>query len=188
MSRANRWKSDSQSNAEALARRERTYSEASGVSFQVNWNWHNREPKDLREAVRMVRQAYEDEVPPRLHEGPDSIGEGGVPKMDPRFLAYIDGSPMAGHERPDPETGERPAMDFYRTPFRALLAHWQRVSAPRAVVVSAIAIGGTGPMEAASLAGVPGWCAKLVAEDTLRAFLRNLSDVKLHLPKEQEAA
>ena len=36
--------------------------------------------------------------------------------------------------------------------------------------------------------GVPVWCAKEVAESTLRAFLRNLTDVKVHLPRADSAA
>ena len=186
MSRANRWKSEAQANAEALARRGTPYTEASSVSFTVSWDWHNREPRDLREAVRMVRAAYADEVPQKLHES--AIGDDGTPRMHPQAEGYIFGSDFAGYERPDPETGQRPIADFYRTPFRALLSHWTRTSVPRAAIVSQIAVGGIGPVDATIRAGVPPWCAKLVAEDTLRAFLRSLSDVKLHLPKEDAAA
>lgn len=178
--------SDAQANAEALARRDLTYTEASGQSFTVAWNYHNREPRDLREAVRMLRAAYSDEVPTKLHEA--AIGEDGTPRMHPQAEGYIFGSEQAGYERADPETGERPIADFYRTPFRALLAHWERTTSPRAALISRVAIGSQGPMAAAIDLGVPAWCAKVVAEDTLRGFLRSLSDVKLHLPREDQAA
>lgn len=171
--------SDAQANAEALDRRERTYSEASGVSFRLNWDWHNREPRDLREAVRMVRAAYADEVPAKLHGG--DLADDGTPKMTPQAEGYIFGSPHAGYDQ------ERPALDFYRTPFRAALAHLERSNKHRGAIVSHVTIGSLSPVEAAMREGVPGWCAKEVAESTLRAFLRNLSDVKVHLPREEAA-
>jgi len=179
-------KSDSQANAEALGRREMPYTDASGQSFTVAWNWHNRTPHSLSEAVDMIRQAYADEVPTKLHEGPDSIGEGGTPKMAPRFEAYLDDDPRAGFARPDPETGQRPALDYYKTPFRATLASWE---ANRAKVIEHVAIGSMGPVQAVIAEGVPQWCARLVAEDVCYGFLRNLSDVKVSLAKrEPEAA
>lgn len=211
MTRANRWKSDAQANAEALARRSTPYSEASGVSFTVNWQFHNREPRDLREAVRMVRQAYADEVPQKLHDA--QLGEAGTPRMSGQALGYMFGSENAGEEHraecdcraisinrnlPFLEAGEhhddcaskapRPALDFYRTPFRAALAHLERVNKHRGAIVSHVSIGSLSPSEAAMREGVPAWCAKEVAESTLRSFLRNLSDVKLHLPREDQAA
>jgi hypothetical protein len=183
--RYNRDLSDSQANAEALARRERTYSEASGVSFRVNWDWHNREPRDLREAVRMARQAYADEVPARLHS--HDLADDGTPKMTPQAEGYIFGSETAGEERRTPDEAP-PALDFYRTPFRACLANLERSSPRRAAIVSHVTIGSLSPVEAAMREGVPTWCAKEVAESTLRAFLRNLTDVKVHLPREDAAA
>jgi len=170
----------SKANAEALDRRERTYSDASGVSFRLNWDWHNREPRDLREAVRMVRAAYHDEVPAKLHN--QDIADDGTPKMTPQAEGYIFGSPTSGH---DPE---KPALDFYRTPFRAALSNLERHNAHRGAIVRHVTIGSTSPSEAAMREGVPAWCAKEVAESTLRAFLRNLSDVKVHLPREGAAA
>jgi hypothetical protein len=185
VSRANRWKSDSQANAEALDRRERTYSEASGQSFQVRWQFDKRIPTTLREATDMIRQAYADEVPTKLHEGPDSIGEGGTPKMAGRFVAYLDNDDGAGYARRDPETGERPALDFMQTPFRGTLAAYEPA---RAAIVEKVAIGSMGPIQAAIEMGVPAPFARLVAEDTLFGFLRNLSDVKVNLAKRQPEA
>jgi hypothetical protein len=178
----------SESQSEALYRRESPYTEASGVSFRVKWDWTKREPRNVNEAVRMVRQAYSDEVPGRLHEGPDAIGEGGTPKMDVRAEAYIFGDDRAGHERPDPETGELPLVDFYRTPFRAALSAWQANKPAHAAVISAIALGGHGPMQATIDVGVPAPFAMVVADDTLRCFIRAMTDVKLRIPKEDRAA
>jgi hypothetical protein len=87
--------SDAQANAEALARRGLPYSAASGASFRVQWDWHRREPRDLREAVRMVRKAYADEVPTKLHDGPDAIGPDGTPRMTARAEGYIFGDERA---------------------------------------------------------------------------------------------
>jgi hypothetical protein len=177
--------SDSQANAEALARREHSYSDASGVSFRLNWDWHNREPKDLREAVRMVRQAYADEVPAKLHNG--DLADDGTPKMTPQAEGYIFGREDAGEARRT-EDDPAPMLDFYRTPFRAALSHLERTSPPRAAIVQSVSMGSAMPMQATIATGVPAWCAKVVAEDTLRSFLRNLTDVKVHLPREAEAA
>lgn len=162
----------SEAQSDALYRRDHTFTEASRSSFTVSWDWHKREPKDLREAVRMVRQAYADEVPMRLHEGYDAIGEGGTPKMDVRAEGYLFGRDDAGEARP----GETPAIDYYRTPFRATLSRYET---HRKAIVEHVAIGSMNPVSAAITEGVPYWCARMVAEDTLRGFLRSLSDVKV---------
>lgn len=183
--RYNRDISDAQANAEALANRGRTYADPNAASFRINWDWHNREPKDLREAVRMVRQAYADETPTRLHE--HDLADDGTPRMTPQAEGVIFGSPTSGTER-RVEGEAAPAIDFYRTPFRAALAHLERANPPRGAIVSHVSLGSQSPSEAAMREGVPAWCAKEVAESTLRAFLRNLTDVKVHLPNEAEAA
>ena len=56
----------------------------------------------------------------------------------------------------------------------------------RAAIVSHVTIGSQGPVQAAIREGVPNWCAKLVAEDVLRSFLRRLSDLKL-IPQQEHA-
>jgi len=176
------YKSEAQANAEALARRGRSYSEASGQSFRVRWDWHNREPKDLRECVRMVRAAYADEVPLRMHN--QDIAEDGTPKMTPQAEGYIFGSPVAG----DSAKGDDPLVDYYRAPFRAALETLDRVNAKHAAVVSHVTVGSQSPIQAAVSEGVPPWCAGIVVEHVLRSFLRNLTDIKVHLPSEHAAA
>ena len=183
MSRSHKGPSESQANADALRRRDAPFSAASGASFSVNWDWHRREPSDLREAERMVRRAYSDEVPSKLHEGPDSIGEGGTPKMTTRAEGYLFGSPGSGSDKDE-------AIGWYHAPFRAHLdnlAHGDEASRKRAAIVSHIAIGGQGPQQAAITEGIPSWAAKLVAEDALRSFLRGLSDLKLNARRQAEA-
>jgi hypothetical protein len=208
--------SDSQANAEALARRSAPYSAASDMSARIAWDYRNREPADLREAVYMVQKAYADEVPDKLHDGPDAIGEGGTPRMTARAEGYIFGSgdsddapirscvchqllkckehPSGGwdhyhsqHEDMCPRNPQNQELvGYYHTPFRAALGRMQRgaeAERKRAAIVSHVTIGQQGPQEAAITEGVPAWCAKLVAEDALRMFLRGLSDMKLHIPR-----
>lgn len=185
--------SDAQANAEALARRGAPFSAPSEASFRVAWDYRQREPADLREAVRAVRAAYADEVPTKLHEGCDSIGEGGTPKMTPRAEGYLFGSPGSDDAARNPETGERDAVGYFHSPFRARLDEMTRgdeASRKRAAIVAHITIGSQGPVTAAIAEGVPSWCAKLVAEDAIRAFLRRLTDIRIHhpLPHSETAA
>lgn len=176
--------SDAQANAEALARRSAPYAAASSMSFEVAWDYTRREPTDLREAVRMVRKAYADEVPTKLHEGYASIGEGGTPKMTERAEGYLFGSATSSDAGRDPETGEPDLVSYYHSPFRAALARMERgdeATRKRAAIVSHVTIGQQGPQEAAIAEDVPSWCAKVVAEDALRAFLRGLTDIKVDI-------
>jgi hypothetical protein len=179
--------SDAQANAEALARRGLPYSAASGASFSVQWNWHRREPRDLREAVRMVRKAYADEVPTKLHDGPDAIGPDGTPRMTARAEGYIFGSPTAD----DTPKGEDALVGYYLAPFKATMHRMiagNEQDRRYAAIVSHITIGDQGGVEAAIALGVPRWCAYLVAEHAVREFLRCLSDLKLSIPKEDAVA
>jgi hypothetical protein len=208
MSRADRWKSyagpsEAQSNADALARRGRTYADANAASWSLSMDYHKRQPRDLRDAVRMCRRAYADEIPTRMHN--QDLADDGTPRMTPQAEAFIFGSPtwtdagrseacscgkperdvrgivMAIHARDCPALGNH-AEAFYLTPFRATLATMERASEPesrRAAIVGHVTIGSQGPKEAAIAEGVPSWCAATVAEDALRSFLRRLSDVRV---------
>ena len=179
--------SDSQANAEALRWRDAPFTAASDASFRVKWDYHRREPRDLREAVSMVRRAYADEVPAKLHKGPDNAeGLYGAPGLTPQAEGYIFGGAQ-GSDRKDPSE----MVSYYHAPFRAKLAELELAILPngdpdvscrkRAAIVSHVTIGAQGPQEAAIKEGVPSWCAKLVAEDALRAFLRGMTDLKLHV-------
>lgn len=181
--------SDAQSNANAMARREFPHTKAHRGSVSFAWDWQKREPRDLRDAVRIVRKAYEDEVPRRMTEGPDSIGDDGTPRFSSQAEGYIFGSPSrtdAGHD-----TEDRPLVSYYQTPFRATLAHMEHGPEPesrRAAIVRHVTIGSQGPQEAAIAEGVPVWCAKTVAEDAIRSFIRRLSDVRVDVAKDDQAA
>ena len=180
-------KSEAQANAEALHRRSAPYTDAQRASVRVQWDIRNREPQTLRDAVRAVRRAYSDEVPTKLHEGPDSIGEGGTPKMTPRAEGYLFGDPRADDAARDPETGERDLVGYHHAPFRARLADMEQgnlTDRKRAAIVRHVAIGSRNPADSAQAEGVPLWCAKVVAEDALRVFLRGLSDLRVHAPLE----
>ena len=172
--------SDSQANAEALRWRDAPFTAASDVSFRVKWDYHRREPRDLREAVSMARRAYADEVPSELHEkGEDGIGPDGTPKWTAKANGYIFGD-TDGSDRKDASE----MVSYYHAPFRAKLAEMEagdEASRKRAAIVSHVTIGSQGPQEAAIKESVPSWCAKLVAEDALRAFLRGMTDMKLHV-------
>jgi len=179
--------SESQSNAEALARRGSPYTAASDMSMRIAWDHRRREPDNLRDAVRMVRRAYSDEVPTKLHEGYDSIGEGGTPKMTARAEGYIFGNPQADDSL-NSRTGERDLAGWHFTPFRAALdrmAHGSDSERVYAAIVSKVTIGGQGPKEAAIAAGQRPEClAGSVALMALRAFLRSMTDLKLHVREE----
>jgi hypothetical protein len=215
--------SEAQQNADALYRRTYTYAPENATSINLNWDWRKRQPRDLREAVSMARQLHAAEVPSKLHEGPDSIGPDGTPRMTVRAEGYIFGSGTSDDAPRNPETNERDPVGYYHAPFRARLAemtgdHYGRcvrrcvckggqrigkddrhhhfkdcpagqpwvpcndVSHKRAAIVQHVTIGAQSPVEAAIAEGVPSWCARLVAEDALRAFLHSMSDMKFHLP------
>ena len=183
--------SEAQSNAEALMRRSAPYTAAAEASVKVAWDWRQRQPKSLREAVNMARQLHAAEVPSKLHEGPDSIGPDGTPRMTARAEGYIFGSGTSDDAARNPETGERDPVGYYHAPFRARLAEMgcgDEQSRKRAAIVQHVTIGAQGPVEAAVSEGVPSWCAKLVAEDALRAFLHSMSDMRFHLPAVQQEA
>ena len=180
--------SESQSNAEALVRRGSPYTAASDMSFRVRWDSNRREPDNLRDAVRLARRAYSDEVPDKLHEGYDSIGEGGTPKMTDRAVGYIMGDPEGDDAARDPETGQRDLAGWHYSPFRANLSVMARGTETQrlyAAIVQSITIGGQDPRGSALSAGVRPECmAKSVALMALRAFLRSMTDLKLHVREE----
>jgi hypothetical protein len=55
----------------------------------------------------------------------------------------------------------------------------------RAAIVSHVTIGSQEPAQAAIQEGVPSWCARLVAQDALFFFLHSMSDLRLHLPRQE---
>jgi len=88
----NRGPSEAQSNAEALARREAAFAPENRTSAGMAYDFRRRQtPRDLRHAVALVRRAYQDEVPTKLHES--GLADDGTPAMTAKAEAYIFGSP-----------------------------------------------------------------------------------------------
>lgn len=172
--------SEAQANAEALERRGRTFADPSDASFSVAWDYHQRKPRDLADAADIIRRAYAEEVPVRLHE--HDAGDDGTPRMHPAAESYIFGWAEAGY---DPD---KPLTDFYRTPFKAALARLYRKNPHRGSLVFRVAVGGESPIAAAVAMGILPWGARDVAERTLFGFCESMSDIKVTLAKEVEAA
>ncbi len=182
--------SDSQANAEALARRSSPYSVPHAISVSTAYDYRRREPRDLREAEHMVRRAHADEVPTKLHDGRN----GGTPMLaadgSPRFAAraegYIFGNPEADDAGRDPETGQRDLTGDIYTPFRSALSQMEHsdreAHRKHAAIVTHVTFGQRTGVEAAIAEGVPSWCAGSVAELALKAFLNQMSTFRIHPP------
>lgn len=171
-------------NADAIRWRDAPYSTEHSISASVANDYRRREPRDVREAVHAVRRAYADEVPTKIHEGPDSIGEGGTPKMTARAEGYMFGRPDGDDAGRNVETNQRDGLGFYHAPFRAALSSMAR--SPReshrhhAAIVTNVVFGQMEGAEAAIAEGVPSWCAGFVALLALRSFISNMSNVVVH--------
>ena len=180
MSRSYHGKSDSQANADALERRAAPFAPENRTSAGMAYDWRRRQaPRDLRDAVRLVRKAYQDEVPTKLHES--GLADDGTPAMTAKAEAYIFGSATWT----DAGKGESPLVSYFLTPFRATLdgmeRHPSESTRKRAAIVRHVTIGSQAPEQAALIEGVPSWCSRLVAFDALTTFLRCLSDVKVNV-------
>lgn len=180
--------SDSQANAEALARRSAPYTAAHEASYRVAWDFTRREPDSLRDAVRQCRKAYADEVPEKLHDS--AIGDDGAPRMNARAVGYIFGSAQSDDAGRDPLTGERDLSGWHFSPFRAALdrmTHGGDTERVYAAIVQKVTLGGEGPRQAALAAGVrPEAIAKGVALMAMRSFLRSMTDLRLHVHEGHE--
>lgn len=174
----NRGPSEAQSNAEALSRRGREFAAENQTSAGIAYDYRRRQPRDLREAERMVRRAYADEVPTKLHSGTD-LADDGTPAMTNRATSYIFGNA----QQTDAGRGDGEFLSYYLAPFRATLSAMQTARAEstrrHAAIVSHVTIGGQDPEPAAEAEGVPSWCSRRIAFDALCSFLRQLSDVRV---------
>ena len=175
--RYNREHSDAQLNADALARRESSFSTENRTSAGMAYDFRRRAPRDLRDAERIVRRAYGDEVPTRMHE--HGLADDGTPAMTARAEAYIFGSDTWT----DAGKGDAPLTSYYLTPFRARLSEMEHHNAEstrkHAAIVKHVTIGGQSGEAAAQSEGVPSWCSRMVAFEALATFLRGLTDVKV---------
>ena len=174
--------SDSQANAEALARRSSPYTAASEQSIRLQWSARTYDHLDLRGLVNEAVHDWAQEVPEKLHE--HALADDGTPRMTSRAVGYI-----FGHDEAT-DASDDEFVAYYNKPFRAVLSHMSRRGEPerkRAAIVGHIVMGSQRPAAAAMAEGVPGWCAKLVAEDALRSVLRAKSDLKPRPPRSQRA-
>lgn len=182
MSRPYLGPSDAQANAEALARRSAPAIVEHQESIRRSWDYRARQPRNRREAVRMVRRAYQDEVPERLHDGPDAIGEGGTPRFSSPAEGYLFGQPSASDARRDPATGELEAVSWYRYPFHATLDRFlggDEEMRRLGRIVSHVTVGDMDEIDAAIKEGAHPYDAATTADRALRAFLASLSDLRL---------
>jgi hypothetical protein len=170
-------------NASVLAHRSSPHLEAHEQSVRSSWDYRRREPANLREAVHQVRKAYADEVPESLHYGPDVVGDGGTPRFTDRAENYLFGK-ADPNPRLDPETHLPDAVDWYPSPFRAALDRMEHAidsaSRRRAAIVRHVTIGQMSPVEAAIAEKAHPDDARLVAENALRCFLRDMTDMRVH--------
>jgi hypothetical protein len=144
-------------------------------SVAVAWNVREREPRDLRQAVRFVRAAWINETPIRLTEGFESVGPDGNPRFHPEAERFIFGPP---DDLEDDEPGA--AIRYRLTPFRATLDTFENGDDKmrhQANLIRRVTAGEMLPGAAAIAEGVPAWAAKDVAEHALRAFLACMTDV-----------
>jgi hypothetical protein len=164
-------KSEAQANADALARRSATYADQHAASWSVRFDRPTHEPKSLRGYVNELRDAYEAEVPSRMHR--HDVDGGGTPAFTAALEAWLWGSPFTL----DNETGA------YRSPFRACLAGMQRSAdertRKRSAIVAHITVGGSSATEAAIAEGVPSWCAEMVAYEALQVTWRRLTSAPI---------
>ena len=168
--------SEAQANAEALARRSATYADEHAASWKVRFD-RGGTPPDLRALVNMVRTAYADEVPTRLHV--HQTDAGGDPAWSPEFTRYLTDSDYATDD------------DVYRTAFRRCLAAMSRSDGPMARdarIVARIAIGGAGPSEAAIAERSHPYDAKGAAISALQSFWKRYSDFRYDLRRTETAA
>lgn len=183
----NRGPSEAQSNAEALSRRGREFATENQTSAGIAYDYRRRQPSDLREAVRMARRAYADEIPTKLHSGTE-LADDGTPAMTNRATSYIFGNA----QQTDAARDDGEFLTYYTAPFRATLAGMQAARAEssrkHAAIVGHITIGGQDPEPAAEAEGVPSWCSRRIAFDALCSFLRQLSDVRVDARQEANAA
>lgn len=177
MSRRRRERSESQANAEAVARRDAVFADEHAMSWQRRFDRPRHEPRSLAGYVAELREAASAEIPSRIHV--HDVDAGGTPAFAPAFAAWLYGSPFTVDD-----TGA------YTTPFRACLAAMDRgeeASRRRAAIAGRVAHG-AGPIEAAIAEGVPVWCARTVALDALRVTWRRLNLAPTVLPRREVAA
>lgn len=166
-------KSEAQANAEALARRESTWTAAHAATWEARFD-RGTPPADLRPIVIELRRAYRDEVPQTLHK--HAVDDGGMPAYSGEFAAFLYASPSATDEE-----------GWYRTPVRRALAAMTRSEeeATRQMgrIAAHVTVGGDSPEDAVSreIGGLHPWAARAIAHRALTVFWKRCVDVRLDL-------
>lgn len=179
-----RYKSDSQANAEALARRTSTYADEHAASWQVRFSEPTHELSTKALLIRLMEN-LEAETPVKLHEGPDHIDAGGVPAMTAAFLGHLDSRPNSTVGRPDREAI---LAGTYRRPMAAAIDSMLRCTGKVAWwgrIVERVLYAGEPPVVAAIAEGSHQYEAARTANEALAEALRRWTPDKMNLRHSQ---
>ena len=172
----------SEAQSRAVYERETPYTEAHNNSYTLKMQ-RDRPPRP-RELLHLLRRAYTDEVPSRIHSRDTDAG--GDPAWSPEFTRYLTGSDFGTDTRDDGST------EVYTTPFRACMAAMgssaHEGTRRRASIVFRAVVAGEDLMTAAMREGAPEWDAPACGARALELFWSRLSDVRLDLRKTETAA
>lgn len=174
--------SEAQANAEALARREATWTAAHAATWEARFD-RGTPPATLRELVITLRRAYRDEMPQTLHK--HAVDDGGTPAYSGEFAAFLYGSVAATEED-----------GTYRTPVRRCLRSMLASSTADAAafqmgrIAGRVIVGGETPADAVDHeTGISEpWIARAIAERALLVFWKRCADVRLDLGRTVTAA
>lgn len=172
----------SEAQSRALYERETPYTEAHRNSYALKMQ-RDRPPRP-RELLHLLRKAYADEVPSRIHSRDTDAG--GDPAWSPEFTRYLTGSDFTTDVR-DPGSTE-----VYLAPFRACMAAMGRspheATRRRAAIVFRAVVAGEDLATAAMCEGSPEWDAPACGARALELFWTRLSDIRLDLRRTETAA
>lgn len=187
--------SEAQINAEALARRSATFADDHAKSWETRFGGRDR-PMTTKALVASLASMLAEEVPTKLHEAPDHIGEGGVPVMTAAFQAYLDGNAMATVNR-DPKTDSqgrelRPVIvgEFVK-PVQAAIEGMKRCEGRTAWwgrIAERVVMSSERPVLAALAEGSHQYEAIRTANEALSELYRRVTPDKMALARSETAA
>ena len=164
-----------------------TYAGENAASWQVRFGRLSHE-LTTRELLSELMDAFAAEVPAKLHEGPDHIGEGGTPVMTGAFMGYI--STGTGSVT-TPDDLEPVYEGIFRKPLQEAIAGMKRSPGKVAwwgLIVERIIIGSQMPANAAMAEGSHRWEAVRTANEALAECHRRLTPVRVALPRKEQVA
>lgn len=187
--------SEAQANALALERRGRTYADENAKSWEIRFGQRDR-PMSTKALVTQLAILLAEEVPTKLHEGPDKIDEGGVPAMTGAFEAYLESSAMSVTYR-EPKVDSqgrelRPVMvGTFRKPVQAAIEGMKRCGGRTAWwgrIAERVVIGSEAPVSAARSEGSHEFEAVRTANEALSELYRRVTPDKMDLARTRSAA